>query len=139
MRIMCRLRDIYPNAEITLSFLDVMLQKEGIGSLLSVRAVFQLNERDRSDLANVLACKTFPDTTMASSKGLSVSELEEDTGDCETRECPSGQMAFGLPMGFVDRLPEADLVLGSTPFRTALDFNSEHGPGPDLSAFEESN
>ncbi|KAF6798794.1 cutinase transcription factor 1 beta [Colletotrichum sojae] len=48
MRVMYQLRELYPNAEINLSYLDVVLQKEGIGSLVSIRAVFQLNERDRS-------------------------------------------------------------------------------------------
>ncbi|KAF6826126.1 cutinase transcription factor 1 beta [Colletotrichum plurivorum] len=134
MRIMYQLRDLYPNAEITLSYLDVVLQKEGIGSLLSIRAVFQLNERDRSDLANVLACGTSSDTTTASSKGVS-HELK-DARDAENKQHSSAQVALGLSMGFAAPPSGTDLVLGDMPFPPALDLNSEHGPGPDFAVFE---
>ncbi|KAF6815125.1 cutinase transcription factor 1 beta [Colletotrichum musicola] len=134
MRIMYQLRELYPNAEITLSYLDVVLQKEGIGSLLSIRAVFQLNERDRSDLANVLACGTSLDATTASSKGLD-HEVEDVKGG-EKEQYSSGQMALGLSMGFASPLSGTDLLLGGTPFSPALDLESGHGPGPDFAAFE---
>ncbi|KAH0438402.1 cutinase transcription factor 1 beta [Colletotrichum camelliae] len=54
MRVLDKLRDLYPATEVTLAYLDVVLQKAQMESAISVRAVFQLNEQDRSDMRMVL-------------------------------------------------------------------------------------
>ncbi|KAF4814045.1 Cutinase transcription factor 1 beta [Colletotrichum tropicale] len=113
MRVLDKLRDLYPATEVTLAYLDVVLQKAQMESAISVRAVFQLNERDRSDMRMILgrhSAQSWDTSVTSKATDLGFAGLEDAMNQFEQFDTPEFSADYG-----------AEASMGSTYHGTLLD------------------
>ncbi|KAF5491524.1 Cutinase transcription factor 1 beta [Colletotrichum siamense] len=113
MRVLDKLRDLYPATEVTLAYLDVVLQKAQMESAISVRAVFQLNERDRSDMRMILgrhSGQSWDTSVTSKATDLGFAGLEDAMNQFEQFDTPEFSADYG-----------AEASMGSTYHGTLLD------------------
>ncbi|KAF4869259.1 Cutinase transcription factor 1 beta [Colletotrichum siamense] len=98
MRVLDKLRDLYPATEVTLAYLDVVLQKAQMESAISVRAVFQLNERDRSDMRMILgrpSGQSWDTSVTSKATDLGFAGLEDAMNQFEQFDTPEFSADYG--------------------------------------------
>ncbi|EQB43795.1 hypothetical protein CGLO_17500 [Colletotrichum gloeosporioides Cg-14] len=128
MRVLDKLRDLYPATEVTLAYLDVVLQKAQMESAISVRAVFQLNERDRSDMRMILGRgRGQPWDTIVTSKAtdLGFAGLEDALNQYERLDTPELFADYGAEdsMGSTYQTTSLGLPLSPKDALGHVDFN----------------